>query len=61
MPEWIHASEHALFNLDYIIGVRRNEDGTGSLIVNLVPDGVVTETNIPYDELVELIETISGG
>lgn len=56
MPEWVRLGHNACFNMDHVIGIRRNEDGTAALIVALMPDGVVTETHLPYDELVFVLE-----
>jgi hypothetical protein len=56
MPEWIRLSDNACFNMDHVIGIRRSEDGTAAVIVSMKPTDVVTETHLPYDELVLAIE-----
>lgn len=56
MPEWVRFGDNACFNVDHVIGVRRNDDGTAALIVAMHPEDVVTETNLPYDNVVLALE-----
>lgn len=57
MPEWITVGNRVLYNIDHVAEIHKMADGTAELV--LVTGRRRVQTDVPYDEICEWIESRS--